>query len=144
MDSDWYIYHLVVWSNFNLLHNSQWITFPIRPCLVLFSLYTCLLHLLIMKLPVLSPSPHKCALAIQSRIIDFRYSRMVRMVLFCAGMRRDSVYLLKFPFHGYVQVFSEGVSPVCRLKSPYGCFSFHLYYYCVFTYIFNAVTGRCN
>ena len=28
-----YIYHLVVWTNFNLLYNSQWITFPTHSCL---------------------------------------------------------------------------------------------------------------
>ena len=27
-DSDLYIYHLVVWSNCNVVHNSQWIIFP--------------------------------------------------------------------------------------------------------------------
>ena len=30
--SDLCIYHLVVWSNFNFLHNSQWITFPNKSC----------------------------------------------------------------------------------------------------------------
>ena len=29
------IYHLFVWSNFNFLHNSQWITLPTQSCLVL-------------------------------------------------------------------------------------------------------------
>ena len=33
-DSGLYIYHLSVWSNFNLLHNSQWITFPTQSCLL--------------------------------------------------------------------------------------------------------------
>ena len=28
------IYHLYVWSNFNFLHNSQWITLAIQRCLV--------------------------------------------------------------------------------------------------------------
>ena len=31
------IYHLFVWSNFNFLHNSQWITFSAQSCLVLHS-----------------------------------------------------------------------------------------------------------
>ena len=31
-DSVLCIYHLSVWSNFNLLHNSQWITFPTQSC----------------------------------------------------------------------------------------------------------------
>ena len=31
------MYHLVVWSNFNLLNNYQWTTFPTQSCLVLYS-----------------------------------------------------------------------------------------------------------
>ena len=31
------IYNLLEWSNFNLLHSSQWITFPPQSCIVLFS-----------------------------------------------------------------------------------------------------------
>ena len=37
-DSGLCIYHLVVWSNFNFLHNSRWITFLTQLCLVLYSL----------------------------------------------------------------------------------------------------------
>ena len=33
-DSDLYIYQLFVWSNFNFLHNSQWINLPTQSCLV--------------------------------------------------------------------------------------------------------------
>ena len=36
-DSGLCIYHLFVWSNFNFLHNSQWITWPTQSCLVLYS-----------------------------------------------------------------------------------------------------------
>ena len=28
------MYHLFIWSNFNFLHNSQWITFPTQSCLL--------------------------------------------------------------------------------------------------------------
>ena len=41
------IYHLFIWSNFNFLHNSQWITMPTQSCLVLYSFWTNLQHLLI-------------------------------------------------------------------------------------------------
>ena len=41
------IYHLIVWSNLNFLHNSQLITFPTQSCLVLYSLCVNLLHSLI-------------------------------------------------------------------------------------------------
>ena len=41
------IYHLVVWSNFNHLHGSQWITFPSQSCPVLYCFCVKLLHSLI-------------------------------------------------------------------------------------------------
>ena len=47
-DSGLCIYHLFVWSNFNFLHSSQWITLPTQSCLVSYSFCTSLLHLLIM------------------------------------------------------------------------------------------------
>ena len=52
------IYHLFVWSNFNFLHNSQWITFPTQLSLVLYSPWANLLHSLIMWLIVSSLSPY--------------------------------------------------------------------------------------
>ena len=53
-DSGLCIYHSFVWSNFNFLHNSQWITFPTESCLVLYSFCANLLHSLIMWLVVSS------------------------------------------------------------------------------------------
>ena len=47
-------YHLLVWSNLNFLHISQWITLPTHLCLVLHSFYANLLHSLIMWLIVSS------------------------------------------------------------------------------------------
>ena len=41
------IYHLLVWSNLNFLHISQWITLPTQSCHVLYSFYANLLHSLI-------------------------------------------------------------------------------------------------
>ena len=38
------IYHLLVWSNFNFLRISQWITLPTQSCLVLYSFWANLLH----------------------------------------------------------------------------------------------------
>ena len=43
------------------------------------------------------------------------------MALFC-------VSLLRFPFHNHVKVISYRISPVCRLKYPYNCFSSHFYF----------------
>ena len=42
------IYHLLVWSNLNFLHISQWITLPIQSCLALYSFCANFLHSLIM------------------------------------------------------------------------------------------------
>ena len=52
------IYHLLTWSNLNLLHISQWITLPTQLCLALYSFCANLLHSLIMWLMVSSLSPH--------------------------------------------------------------------------------------
>ena len=48
------IYHLLVWSNLNFLHISQWIPLPTQSCLTLYSLCANLLHSLIMWLIVSS------------------------------------------------------------------------------------------
>ena len=47
-DSGLCIYHLFVWSNFNFLHYSQWITLPTQSGRVLYSFCANLLHWLIM------------------------------------------------------------------------------------------------
>ena len=52
------IYHLFVWSNWNFLHISQWITLPTQSCLALYSFCANLMHSLIMWLIVSSLSPH--------------------------------------------------------------------------------------
>ena len=52
-----YIYHML-WPNFRLLHNSHAITFPTQLCLVLHSIYTCLLHSIIMGFTISFASPH--------------------------------------------------------------------------------------
>ena len=54
------------------------------------------------------------------------------MVLFCTAIRRDSVFLLRFLFHGHVQVFSCEISLVCRFKCSYNCFSSHFYFLVIF------------
>ena len=92
------IYHMFVWSNWNFLHISQWITLPTLSCLALYSFCANLLHSLIMWLIVSSLSPHSlhflfcCVLSILALIW------FVLMALSCAAIRRDSVSLLRFPF----------------------------------------------
>ena len=55
-DSGLYIYHLLVWSNLNFLHNSQGITLPTRSCLIFNYFCANLLHSLIMWLIISSLS----------------------------------------------------------------------------------------
>ena len=52
------ICHLFVWSNWNFLHISQWITLPTQSYIALYSFCANLLHLFIMWLIVSSLSPH--------------------------------------------------------------------------------------
>ena len=47
------------------------------------------------------------------------------MAFFSAVIRRDSVSLIRFPLLSHVQIFWCEISPVCRLKYLYSCFSFH-------------------
>ena len=53
-NSDLWIYHLSTWSNFNLLHNSQWITFPTQQCLTMYSFCSRLLYSFIIWLTISS------------------------------------------------------------------------------------------
>ena len=57
-NSDLSIYHLVVWSNFSLWHNSQWITFLTKSCQVLYFFCASLLHSLIKWLAISCLSTH--------------------------------------------------------------------------------------
>ena len=54
-DSGLCIYYLLAWSNFYLLHNSLWITFPTQSCLVSYFFCASLLYLLILVLSLLLP-----------------------------------------------------------------------------------------
>ena len=100
------IYHLVVWSNFNFLHISQWITLPTQSCLALYSLCANLLHSLIMWLTVSSLSPHSLHLLFCWVLSILAWIWLVLRALSCVAIRRDSVSLLKFPFLSHVQVLS--------------------------------------
>ena len=117
-DSGLCIYHFFVWSNFNFLQNSQWITLSTQSCLVLYSFCANLLHSLIMCLIVSSRSPHNlhqlfcCVVSILALIW------LVLMTFFSAAIRRDSVSLLRFPFLSYVHVFLCEMSLVSRFKHP--------------------------
>ena len=91
------IYHLLVWSNLNFLHISQWITLPTQSCLALYSGAN-LLHSLIMWLIVSSLSPHSLHLLFCCVLSILTLIWLVLMALSWAAIRRDSVSLLRFPF----------------------------------------------
>ena len=96
----WCIYYFFLWSNLNFLHT----TLPTRSCLVLYSFCANLLQSLIMWLMVSLLSPHRLRLLFCCVSSILALIWLVLMALFCAAIRRDSVYLLKFPFLSHVQV----------------------------------------
>ena len=91
------IYHLFVWSNWNFLHISQWITLPTQSCLALYSFCANLLHSLMMWMIVSSLSPHSLHLLFCCVLSILALIWFVLMTLSCAANRRDSVSLLRFP-----------------------------------------------
>ena len=121
------IYHFFVWSNFNFLHNSQWITLPNQSCQALYSFCANLLHSLIMWLMVSSRSPHNLHLLFCCVLSILTLIWLVLMALFCAAIRRDSVSLWQFPFLSHVQVFLREMLFIRRLKRPESCFSSHVF-----------------
>ena len=98
------IYHLFVWSNWNFLHISQWITFPTQSCLALYSFCAILLHSL-MWLIVSSLSPHSLQLLFCCVLSILALIWLVLIALSCTAIWKDSVSLLKFHFLSQVQVF---------------------------------------
>ena len=90
-DSGLCIYHLVVWSNFSLLHNSQWIIFSNQLNLVLYSFCASLLHSLIMWLNISLLSPYNIHLLFYCILLIFVLILLIFMALFCAAIRRGSV-----------------------------------------------------
>ena len=90
------IYHLLVWSNLNFLHISQWITLTTQSYFALYSRSANLLHSLIIWLMVSSLSPHSLHL-----LFCCVLSILALTALSCAAIRRDYVFL---------QVFVDGFS----------------------------------
>ena len=119
------IYHLLVWSNLNFLHISQWITLPTQLCLALYFFCANFLHSLIMWLMVSSLSSHRLHLLFCYVLSILALIWLVLMALFCAAIRRDSVSLFKFPFLSHVQVLSCHMLFISRLKRPWSCFPSH-------------------
>ena len=85
MDSGLCTDYLVLRSNSNLLHNSQWITFPTHSCLILYSIFVKLLH----SLTVSFLSPHNLHLV----LYYFRFNMISPFWIICAVINKDSVFL---------------------------------------------------
>ena len=102
------IYHLLVWSNLNFLHISQWITLPTQSYLALNSLCANLLHSLIIWLMVSSLSPHSLHLLFCWVLSILALIWLVLRALSCASIRRDSVSLLKCPYYYYYYILFAG------------------------------------
>ena len=98
------IYHLLVWSNLNFLHISQWITLPTQS--------------FIMWLIVSSLSQHSLHLLFCWVLSILALIWLVLMALPCAAIRRDSASLLRLLFLSQVQVFSCEMVFISRLKQP--------------------------
>ena len=129
IDSGLCIYHLFVWSNFNFLHKSQWITFPTQSCIVLYSFCANLQHSLIIWLIVSSLSLHNLHLLFCCVLSILALIQLVLMALSCAVIRRDLAFLARFLFLSHVNLFSCEMSLVSRLKRPENCFFFPTLFY---------------
>ena len=92
------IYHLLVWSNLNFLHISQWITLPTQSCLALYSRCANLPHSLIIWLMVSSRSPHILHLLFCWVLSILALIWLVLMVLSCAAIRERFCFSLKVSF----------------------------------------------
>ena len=108
------VYHLFVWLNLNFSHISQWITLPTKCYLTLYSFSANFLHSLIMWLIVSSLSPHSLHLLFCWYLSILVLIWLVIMALFCAAIRRDFVFLEKFPFLSHVQVLSSEMLFISR------------------------------
>ena len=100
------IYHLFVWSNFNLLHIFHGSSWPPSRFQVLYSFCANSLHSLIMWLIVSSLSPHNLYLLFYCVLSILALIWLVFMTLFYAAIRRDSVSL-KVPFSKPTSTFSR-------------------------------------
>ena len=83
------IYHLFVWSNWNFLHISQWITLPTQSCLTLYSFCANLLHSLIMWLIVSSVSRHSLHLLLCCVLSILALIWFVLMALSCWALSKS-------------------------------------------------------
>ena len=104
MDSGLRVYHLIVWSNYNLLNNSQRIIFPIQLYLVLYSFCSTLLHFLFTWLFI--PIDTSLSLAILLFFISFRLNIII-IALLCTAINKDHYHYYNYYFSYFLQIFSH-------------------------------------
>ena len=112
------IYHLLVCSNWNFLHISQWIPLPTQSCLALYSFCANLLFRLLCDWSF--RLCHRIAY-IYCFVASYQFSLGYDWFLWHwsrAAIRRDYVSLLRFPFLSQVQVFWCEMLLIRLLKRP--------------------------
>ena len=100
-DSDLCIYDLVVWSNSNLLHNSQGIIFPTQSCLVSYSFCARMLQSLTMWLNVLSVSLHNLLLEFMLSYDWFLWCYFVLLLEEIQFLSRDFHFIAMYNYYNY-------------------------------------------
>ena len=143
-DSTQWKCHLFVWSNFNFLHDSQWISFHPQSCLVLYSFCPNLLYSLIMWLMVSSLSPHTLHLLFCCVLSILALIWLVLMSLFCTAICRD---LVMASFINHVHILSLCDVACLSFKTSIKLFFFPFllsgYFSSVHPGVVSIVSGGC-
>ena len=100
------IYRFFVWSNFNFLHNSQWVTLPTQSCLALYYFCANWLHSLKVRLIVSSLYLYNLHRLFCYVLSILALIWLILIEFFGAAIRSNSVSLLKCPFLSQIDVFS--------------------------------------
>ena len=95
------MYNLLVWSNLNFLHISQWITLPTQLCLILYFFCANLQHSLIMWLMVSSLLLYSLHLLFCCVLSILALIWLVLTALFCAAIRRDYYHYYFYYFYHF-------------------------------------------
>ena len=117
------------------------------PSLVLYSFRANLLHSLIIWLIISSLSQNNLHLQFSCVLSIHTLIWLVIMTLFCDAIWRDSVSLLRFPFHSHFQFFPCDMLLICLLIHPWNCFSSHFCFVIIvilLVFFLTIVSGSCN
>ena len=97
-DAGFCIWSNGIWSNFNIFHDSQWISFSSQLCLVLYTFWSNWLHSLIMWLIVLYLSPHLPTLVIRYVLSIFTLTSLRG----CFVLQLEATKFLYYYYHYYL------------------------------------------